>query len=163
MKFLSKEPAPSAPARSPQASSKGDELDGLNAFLGVGCRYHGKLAYEGTVRIDGQFSGEIMSDGTLIVGEGAELKAEIKVGTVIISGRVSGNIIAREKLELKRTAFVVGTIYSPVLKVAEGGIFEGTCRMGAVEVHSSVEEVTEEDAQAMALQPLSDSSETDRS
>ena len=159
MKFLSKDPTPPAPEQPRRDTSREGRNEGLNAFLGEGCRYQGKLAYDGTVRIDGQFSGEILSEGTLIIGEGAEVKAEIRVATVVISGRVLGNIIAKDKLELKRTAVVNGTIFSPVLKVAEGGTFEGNCRMGTIESAShAVEAISEQEARVMALEPLTEGS-----
>ena len=67
----------------------------VNALLGRGSEFEGKLTFEGIVRIDGKFTGEIFSDGTLIVGEGARVKAEIAVDTVIVQGEVVGNIRAK--------------------------------------------------------------------
>src|SRR5436189_6372127 len=65
----------------------------ITALLGRGTRFEGKLTFEGRVRIDGIFKGEIKSEDVLIIGEGAEVHAEIDVATVIIKGgAVHGNI-----------------------------------------------------------------------
>src|SRR6202048_2738688 len=63
----------------------------LNALLGKGSSFEGKLLFEGSVRIDGKFTGEIISTDTLIIGEGAEVKGEIAVGTLVIVGDYNGN------------------------------------------------------------------------
>lgn len=101
----------------------------LNAFLGKGCEYDGKLTFEGSVRIDGKFSGEIFSNDILLVGEGAVVKAEIDVGTIIVSGVVEGNITAKKMVELKAPAFVKGTITTPALTIEQGVVFEGSSKM----------------------------------
>ena len=101
----------------------------LNAFLGKGCEYDGKLTFEGSVRIDGKFAGEIFSNDILLVGEGALVKAEIDVGTIIISGTVEGNITAKKMVELKAPAFVRGTITTPALMMEQGVILEGAVKM----------------------------------
>ena len=101
----------------------------LNAFLGKGCEYDGKLTFEGSVRIDGKFAGEIFSNDILLVGEGAVVKAEIDVGTIIVSGTVEGNISAKKMVELKAPALVKGTITTPALMVEQGVVLEGSVKM----------------------------------
>src|SRR5919199_2155607 len=73
----------------------------LNALLGKGSQFEGKLLFEGTVRIDGKFSGEIVSTDTLIIGEGAEVKANIQVGTLTCLGDYQGDARASKSVELK--------------------------------------------------------------
>lgn len=101
----------------------------LNAFLGKGCEYDGKLTFEGSVRIDGKFAGEIFSNDILLVGEGAVVKAEIDVGTIIVSGIVEGNISAKKMVELKAPALVKGTITTPALMMEQGVVLEGSVKM----------------------------------
>ena len=101
----------------------------LNAFLGKGCEYDGKLTFEGSVRIDGKFSGEIFSNDILLIGEGALVKAEIDVGTIIVSGTVEGNISAKKMVELKAPALVRGTISTPALMMEQGVVLEGAVKM----------------------------------
>ncbi|MBW2090621.1 MAG: polymer-forming cytoskeletal protein [Deltaproteobacteria bacterium] len=102
------------------------------AFVGLGTEFHGKLTFEGVVRLDGRFSGEIYSSGTLIIGETAHVNAEINVDTIIVSGEVHGNIKAKNRVEFHAPAKLYGNILSPVLIIDEGVIFEGNCEMAEV-------------------------------
>lgn len=105
----------------------------ITALLGPGTRFEGKLDFEGRVRVDGWFRGEIRSDDTLIVGEGAEIYAEISVATVIVKGgRIEGNIRATHAIEIHAPARVVGNLHSPSLSIGKGVEFQGTCRMDPV-------------------------------
>ncbi|TMA29316.1 MAG: polymer-forming cytoskeletal protein [Deltaproteobacteria bacterium] len=106
--------------------SRGPEL---NALLGKGSQFEGKLLFEGTVRIDGKFSGEIVSTDTLIIGEGAEVKANVQVGTLVCLGDYSGDAKATKSIELKAPAKVRGTITTATVVIERGVFFEGTCKM----------------------------------
>jgi len=135
MKFLRKEPIPNqagdgvAPGNE-EATMATKEGANINAFLGKGCSFDGKLTFEGTVRVDGRFTGEIFSAHTLEVGPDAEVKAEIEVGTVVIAGRVQGNITAKQRADLKGTADVNGNIAAPVVTMEEGAVIDGSLKMG---------------------------------
>jgi len=102
----------------------------IKAFLGSGSRFEGKLMFDEAVRIDGSFTGEIHSKDILVVGETAEIKAEIEVGMLILSGRFSGNVVATQKVELRSPANIEGRIQTPALTVEEGVVFNGTLAMG---------------------------------
>ena len=101
----------------------------LNALLGRGSEFEGKLTFEGTVRIDGKFTGTIVSGDVLVVGEGAKISAEISCGTIIVHGEVAGNIRAKNAVELHHPAKMRGNIESPSLMVEKGVIFEGQSKM----------------------------------
>lgn len=101
----------------------------VKAFIGLGTEFKGVLSFEGVIRLDGRFSGEIHSAGTLIIGETAVVEAEIYVDTVEVSGEVHGNIQAKNRVELYSPAKLYGNIVSPVLVIDEGVIFEGNCEM----------------------------------
>jgi len=102
----------------------------ITALLGRGTRFEGKLAFEGRVRIDGFFKGEIRSSDTLIIGEGAEVHAEIEVAIVIVRGGVVvGNIRASQALEVYAPSKLVGNIQSPSLSIERGVEFQGACQM----------------------------------
>jgi cytoskeletal protein CcmA (bactofilin family) len=103
--------------------------DEINTLLGKGSKFEGKLSFEGTVRIDGRLHGEIFSDDILVIGEGAEVSAEIEVGVLIVKGNVTGNIRAHRAVELHAPARVRGNIETPSLLIDKGVIFEGNCRM----------------------------------
>ena len=120
-------PPPKTPVR--PSRSSGVQGGQLNAFLGRGCIYEGKLTFEGRVRIDGKFTGEIFSNDTLEIGPDAELEAEIDVATVIIAGCVHGDIKARMRCDLRAPGVVVGNITSPIITMDEGVQFDGQMRM----------------------------------
>lgn len=101
----------------------------IKAFLGEGTDFKGVLTFEGTVRIDGKMEGEIHTKDTLIVGESAEVSAEIDVNTIVISGVVRGNVTATGKVEVRRPGKLFGNIKTPGLFIEEGVIFEGNCSM----------------------------------
>src|SRR3989338_4697156 len=119
---------------------KGDSMASqqMNGLLEKGCEFEGKLTFEVTVRINGKFSGEVFSEGTLVIGDGAKLDAKIEVGTCIIHGEVSGTLNARERIEMHAPAIVRGEITAQTLVIEEGVLFEGSCSMGAqaASVHS---------------------------
>ncbi|MBI5344133.1 MAG: polymer-forming cytoskeletal protein, partial [Deltaproteobacteria bacterium] len=91
--------------------------------------FEGKLHFENTVRIDGSFKGEISSGGTLVVGEGADIEAEIKVDTAVITGLVKGRVEASNRVELQSPCRVCGEIRTPNLIIGEGALFQGNCVM----------------------------------
>lgn len=107
----------------------GADFGEIRAFLGEGTQFKGVLSFAGAVRVDGHLEGEIVGEELLIVGEPAQVKAEIEVGTLVVSGRVQGSISARERVELLRPGRVTGTIRTPCLVVAEGAVFNGNCEM----------------------------------
>jgi cytoskeletal protein CcmA (bactofilin family) len=101
----------------------------LNALLGKGSAFEGKLLFEGTVRIDGKFSGEIISTDTLIIGEGAEVKANLQVGSLICLGDFNGDAKASKSVEMKAPAKVHGSISTASIIIDRGVFFDGTCKM----------------------------------
>ncbi len=105
------------------------EKSEIKAFLGPGSQFEGKLVFNEIVRLDGAFRGEITSHDTLIVGESAEIQADVQVGTLIMSGRFKGNIKAKTRVELRAPAQVDGTIETPALSVEDGVSLNGTVTM----------------------------------
>ncbi len=105
--------------------------DEINAFLGAGTNYQGKLHFQGAVRIDGNFHGEVVSDGTLVVGQEAVVEGLVRVGQLVLSGNIQGEVEARNKVVLHKTANLQGNIRTPVLVVEEGAVLEGQLDMGS--------------------------------
>ncbi len=103
----------------------------LKAFLGEGTDFKGVLAFQGTVRIDGKLEGEIVSEDTLIVGERAVINASINIGSMSISGKVTGDITAKERIDIHASGKVYGNLQTPVLTIEEGVIFQGNCNMSS--------------------------------
>ena len=109
------------------------EKSDIKAFLGPGSQFEGKLVFDEIVRIDGVFRGEIQSRDILIIGPGADIQGEISVGTLIVSGKLHGNVKVLNKVELRSPAQVDGSLETPVLMVEAGVVFNGTLSMSSGE------------------------------
>jgi len=101
------------------------------AYLDKGCKISGKLFFEGATRVDGQVDGEIGGNDTVTIGESAVVTAQIRASQVIVAGKVSGDITATKRIEIRPSAKVLGNLSTPVLVVHEGALFEGHCAMQA--------------------------------
>jgi len=112
-----------------EVMSTGSAPADVKAILGKGSEFEGKLRFEGTVRIDGKFKGEIFSEGTLIVGEQAKIEGDVEVESSIISGEIRGNVKAKSRIEVHAPAKLIGNIQTPTLVIQEGVIFDGNCQM----------------------------------
>jgi cytoskeletal protein CcmA (bactofilin family) len=123
------------------AAREGTGLKELVALLGDGAEFAGKLLFEGRVRIDGKFKGEIASDDVLIVGSQAEVEAKIEVGSLIVlGGTVRGEIRASKSVELHAPAKVYGNITTPQLMIDRGVLFPGQSRIPSAGVHTDDEQ-----------------------
>jgi cytoskeletal protein CcmA (bactofilin family) len=116
---------------------KKKEEEEIRAFLGKGTEFNGKLMFDGSVRIDGDFKGEIFGNGTLVIGEGAGVEADIKVDSVLVSGEVHGQIDVKKNLTIYSTGKLVGDVNTPSFSIEEGAFFEGSCHMtrSEAEIH----------------------------
>ena len=101
----------------------------VNALLGRGSEFEGKLTFEGTVRIHRKFNGTIVTNDVLVVGEGAKIQAEITCGTIIVHGEINGDVKAKNAVELHHPARMKGNIDTPSLMIEKGVTFEGQCKM----------------------------------
>lgn len=101
----------------------------MNAIIGKGCKVKGKIELDGEVFIDGLVEGELMSSGTLTIGESGQVSAKISGCRIKIFGQVEGDIDCREQLELYTGARVIGDILTRSLVVQDGVFFEGHCGM----------------------------------
>ena len=99
-------------------------------FLGRGVDFKGKAQFDGTVRVDGHFEGEITTADTLIIGEHAVIKGTIIGGVIVSGGKVEGNITASKKVQLLKPAVLIGDVHSPSFSVEEGAVFQGKFDMG---------------------------------
>lgn len=104
-------------------------LEDISAFVGKGVDFKGTISYNGTVRIDGSLEGEIRTDGTLLIGEDAVIQAKITAGTIVCKGKITGDVIARERVKLRAPAVVNGSVKTPVLSMEDGVQFNGGLEM----------------------------------
>ena len=112
-------------------------------FLARGFEFKGTLTFEGTVRIDGSVAGEIRSSGTIILGEHAAIEGDVSAGTIVSGGKITGNVMATEKVHLLPTAVLRGDVMAPLVQMDEGVSFHGTCEAEGRVKKKSPEEIRE--------------------
>lgn len=110
-------------------SSKKPSDGVLNGFLDQGSHFKGELSFDDTLRIDGKFEGTIRSANQLVIGETAEVDADIQVGSISIDGTVRGIVVAKSKIEIHPHGKVFAQLTAPTLKIEEGALFQGSCSM----------------------------------
>lgn len=101
----------------------------LNGFLDRGSHLHGELQFDTHFRVHGKLSGEVTTEGELVVGEGGEVDGELRVGQIIVSGEVRGSIHATRRVQITSTGKVFADVDTPSLIVEDGAFFEGRCAM----------------------------------
>jgi len=115
--------------RSKPASIQQGGSQHIDTLIGAHAKFKGELSFEGTVRIDGKFEGNISSseDGTLIISETAEVQGEIRVPNLLLYGTVRGNVRATKSLQVGAKGRLNGDVEYTVLSLAEGAAVNGRC------------------------------------
>ena len=109
---------------------KDKNTDRISTFIGADASIDGTIEFKGTIRVDGQVKGKIVSSGgTVVVGEKAVVDAELHVNVAVVMGEVKGKIEAKERIEVYPPGRVGGDIQAPVISIEPGGIFNGSCVM----------------------------------
>ncbi len=91
----------------------------------------GEMTADEDVIIEGRFSGKLSSTARISVGRNGVVEADLFAETIQITGRVKGNLAARQKIELVAGGYLEGNIQTPKVIVAEGAIFKGNVDMTA--------------------------------
>ena len=118
--------APSKLASPVSASSSGGQRNILSNDVHI----KGSIRFTNDLLVDGRIEGEINSDGALTVAENAHIRAEIKTQSVVIYGKVHGNIICTDRVEIKQSAEMVGDVKAVSLSIEPGAIFVGKSEVG---------------------------------
>ncbi len=108
------------------------ETDKLDTYLGINSTFKGELTVRGTLRVDCTVEGKLDADN-VILSESAQVKGEIKAKTIIVGGKIEGNVHAQELVEIKSKGKVFGDIFTPKLAIIEGGEFNGRVDMNKEE------------------------------
>jgi cytoskeletal protein CcmA (bactofilin family) len=103
------------------------------SYFSAGTRIEGTLELDGEIKLQGQIKGKVTGTGVVTVGEQANLQADVSAPTILVLGLVRGELHATDRLELHKSAKVKGVIRAPRIRIDEGAIFEGECRMGPAE------------------------------
>ena len=99
-------------------------------LLAKGVELKGEIKVEGTVRIDGRLEGDVHTKGEVIVGEDAVVQGSIYTSSLISSGRIKATVTATERVQLLKTAILIGEVHCPVMSMEEGAKFQGVSDMG---------------------------------
>ena len=104
----------------------------VDTIIGEGTSLRGSYNSKNSIRVDGEIYGNVSSEDGVIVGEKGMVRGNLIGKSVLIGGKVKGNITAYQRLELQSTAQIEGDISAPVMVVEEGAVFEGNCQMEEV-------------------------------
>ena len=121
---------------------KNEELP-IKAYLGSDALFKGALSFEGTVRIDGKFEGQVDTNDTLVIGETGDMKADINVGTLVCKGKLNGAVVASKKIEMHPSSKITGNIQTPALSIELGAVLDGHLNMTETESEKVVNLVKE--------------------
>jgi len=111
---------------------KNEELP-IKAYLGSDALFRGTLTFEGTVRIDGKFEGQVKTNDTLVIGETGDMKADVNVGTLVCKGKLNGAVVASKKIEMHPASKITGNIQTPALSIELGAVLDGHLKMTKTE------------------------------
>lgn len=114
----------------PSAVSSSGTGGGKN-ILSSDVHIKGKLRFSDNLIIDGRIEGEVNSEGDLTVGENARIVGNLNTCSVVVYGKVEGNITVTDRCELKQNAALHGDVIAGKLAIEEGATFMGTSTVGA--------------------------------
>ena len=104
-------------------------IDESKTVLGSNAVFKGELTFKGTLCIDWEFEGKLTTSDKLIVAEEGSVVANIEAGTVICRGKITGNVIASQKVEIHSTGKILGDVYTPALMMELGAVIHGKSNM----------------------------------
>lgn len=114
----------------------------IETLIGENTVLQGTIKTKGSIRVDGRLEGNIIEASQVIIGEKGYVQGDITAQSVIIGGKVNGNVTALESIQLLSGAQLLGDIHTSILSIGEGAIFEGHCVMSSE--RSKVIEIQEE-------------------
>ncbi|MCD6161265.1 MAG: polymer-forming cytoskeletal protein [candidate division Zixibacteria bacterium] len=113
----------------------------LDTIIGKGTKIEGTITIDGSTRIDGFISGKLISNDVVTIGPNGEVKAEVKAKSIILGGRVEGNLEASEKVELQAKSELRGDLIAKSLLIEHGALFHGSSNM----INKSVNQIAHPD------------------
>ncbi|MEW6087660.1 MAG: polymer-forming cytoskeletal protein [bacterium] len=106
-----------------------EKIDPIDTVLSQGVILKGELKGNGNIRIDGHLSGKVEATGDVYIGKKAEVIGDCHVGSIIIGGKVKGNVFAKKRVEVLPSGELYGDILAPRICIADGVVFEGNCKI----------------------------------
>jgi cytoskeletal protein CcmA (bactofilin family) len=125
----------------------------INSIIGEGTRFNGEFDLNGLLRIDGDFSGTVRTEGKVLVGKNGRAECTVYAGTVVVGGILRGNVFANEKVVILSTGIVLGNIHSPRFIVEEGVIFNGTAKIVQPEAKAAAQNLSADKIEPVSYAP----------
>lgn len=126
-------------------------VTGVNSILGDGSSFKGNIRVDGSLRVDGEFEGNLTVTESLIVGKTGNVKAEVEVGEAVVAGHVTGSIRASERVELQTGSRMEGDVFTQSFMIEDGVFFRGSCHMGKEEKQNTEEEILAPDQGGLGI------------
>lgn len=101
----------------------------VDTIIGEEASLRGSYSSKHSIRVDGEIYGNVTSEDGVIVGDKGMIRGNLTGKSILISGKVKGNIRASQRLEIQSSAEVEGDISSPVIVIEDGATFDGNCQM----------------------------------
>ena len=128
---------------------KNDRKSPDYGLIGQGIKVSGDINFADQLQVEGNVVGKITSvGGTLVIGETGELEAQIDVGICVIHGSLYGDLIAKSRVEIRKSGKVHGDVITPILLVEEGAVFNGAIKMGQETSARKLEEIPSADVES---------------
>lgn len=105
-----------------------ETVSSIATILGHGIVFKGELKGNGNIKIDGHFEGRLESTGDVYIGKDAEIVGDCHVGSIVVGGKVKGNVVAQKRVEILPSGELYGDILAPRVCIADGVAFEGNCK-----------------------------------
>ncbi|OEF99677.1 hypothetical protein BHF71_07935 [Vulcanibacillus modesticaldus] len=119
------------------SNKKNQKINEIDTVIGPGTNFEGNIEAIGIVRVDGSFSGDMTTQGDIIVGEQGQVKGNLKGRNMIIAGSSYAKLICEEKLEIKSSGKVIGDVEVGNIVIEEKAVFKGQCLMRYEEIDNS--------------------------
>ena len=105
-----------------------DQSSGKATLINEGCKISGEITGSGDFLVNGEVTGDCDISGTLTLAGNGYWHGSIRADNVVVSGHIEGDIIAKGKVEIARTARISGTVTGEAIAVAEGAVVEGVMK-----------------------------------
>lgn len=105
-----------------------DAARGPGTLISDGCKFEGMLTGTGQFLVNGEVEGDCEIEGAVTLAREGFWKGTIHADSVIIAGRIEGDVIARGRIEISDTARIAGTVTGEAIAVAEGAVVEGVMK-----------------------------------
>ncbi len=121
-----------------------DNTQEYGTTIGPDARFKGELSFDSAAKIQGTLEGSIAAKGKVFIAHGSTCKASIEAKEVEVEGKIEGNVVATDRIELKPKGIVKGDITAGRMSMADGASIDGHLRIGAAATNGKAGATTTE-------------------